>query len=230
LQQTVVDSGSEHDTGPLQARGDYPEPPVKMPLYDAARALQFIRTKAADWHLDPERIGLTGGSAGACTSLWLAFHDDLADPNASDPVLRESTRVWCAAVEVPQTTLDPLQLLEWMPNATYGGHAFGYVWDSSDPSVEIRSFVADRDSMKDWIAQYSPYSLLTRDDPPVYLFYRDTPVKGRAQEDPTHSSNYGALLAEKLDALGLDYEFVHEGVKAPRFKNAAQYLISILQK
>ncbi|MCA9117879.1 MAG: alpha/beta hydrolase, partial [Planctomycetaceae bacterium] len=50
------------------------KPPVKAPLSDAARALQFVRSKAAEWNLDKERIGATGGSAGACSSLWLAFH------------------------------------------------------------------------------------------------------------------------------------------------------------
>ena len=33
------------------------------------------RRKAKEWNLDPKRVGSTGGSAGACTSLWLAFHD-----------------------------------------------------------------------------------------------------------------------------------------------------------
>src|SRR5262245_22209424 len=82
------------------------EPPVKWPLEDAARALQLVRSKARDWNLDKERIGAPGGSAGACSSLWLAFHDDLANPKCDDPVARESTRLYCAAVSGAQTTLD----------------------------------------------------------------------------------------------------------------------------
>ena len=61
--------------------------------HDAARALQFVRSKAKEWNIDKTRIGATGGSAGACSSLWLAFHDDMADPKSSDPVARESTRL-----------------------------------------------------------------------------------------------------------------------------------------
>ena len=45
------------------------EPPVKAPLHDAARALQFVRSKAKEWNIDKVRIGATGGSAGACSSL-----------------------------------------------------------------------------------------------------------------------------------------------------------------
>ena len=78
------------------------KPPVEWPLHDAARALQFVRSKAGEWNIDKQRIGASGASAGACSSLWLAFHPDMADPNSSDPVTRESTRLWCAAVTVAQ--------------------------------------------------------------------------------------------------------------------------------
>src|SRR5205807_6713683 len=108
-----------------QAVAEKVEPPVKAPLEDAARALQLIRSKAAEWNLDKKRVGATGGSAGGCSSLWLALHDDLADPRSEDPVARESTRLYCAAVNGAQTSLDPKELREWMPNYRYGAHAFG---------------------------------------------------------------------------------------------------------
>ena len=38
-----------------------------------------MRSKAGEWNIDKKRIGATGGSAGGCSSLWLAFHDDMAD-------------------------------------------------------------------------------------------------------------------------------------------------------
>ena len=70
--------------------------PIQDILRDAARAIQYIRSRATEWNIDPARIACYGGSAGAGTSLWLAFHDDLADPQASDPVLRQSTRLTAA--------------------------------------------------------------------------------------------------------------------------------------
>jgi acetyl esterase/lipase len=81
-------------------------PPVKAPLHDAARALQFVRSKARVWNIDKERIGAAGTSAGACSSLWLAYHDDLADPQSKDPVARESTRLGASAFRVrrPRST------------------------------------------------------------------------------------------------------------------------------
>jgi acetyl esterase/lipase len=71
-----------------QSQAEGVSPPVKAPLQDAARALQFVRSKADEWNLDKKRIAATGSSAGACSSLWLAFHDYLADPKSSDPIAR----------------------------------------------------------------------------------------------------------------------------------------------
>ena len=60
---------------------------------DAARAVQFLRTQAAQWNFDPTNIAAGGTSAGASMALWLAFQDDMAQPQSSDPVARQSTRV-----------------------------------------------------------------------------------------------------------------------------------------
>lgn len=231
LKQTIVDSGSSRGTGPVLKRGDWPEPPVREPLEDAARALQFIRHNATAWNIEPVRVAVTGGSAGACSCLWLNYHDDLADPKAEDPVKRHSTKPWCAATDGAQTSLDPQQLLEWIPNGIYGGHAFGFIWDKSDFTVEIRSFLKHRAEVLHWIKEYSPYELATNGDPPVYLYYGGgAPQKGREQQDPTHSSNYGALLVEKLEALGLDYEFVHKDSQNPKHAAIQDYLIATLKE
>src|SRR5262245_40134080 len=67
-----------------QAMEQKVDPPVKACLHDAARALQTLRSKGKEWNVDPKRVGSTGGSAGACTSLWLALHNDIADPKSSE--------------------------------------------------------------------------------------------------------------------------------------------------
>lgn len=67
--------------------------PLQESLKDGARAVQFLRSKAAEWNLDKDRFGAVGGSAGAGMSLWLSTRDDLADSASEDPVIRESSRV-----------------------------------------------------------------------------------------------------------------------------------------
>jgi len=197
------------------------KPPVKAPLHDAARALQFVRSKAKEWNIDKERIGAAGGSAGACSSLWLAFHDDLAESTSDDPVARESTRLWCAAVIGAQTTLDPKQMKEWTPNSKYGGHAFGL--------QGFPKFLAERDSILPWIAEYSPYALVTKDDPPVYLIYSAPPALGQDQRDPTHTSNFGVKLHEHCVATGVDCELVYPKAPGVKHANPTEYLVKMLK-
>src|SRR5256714_10131050 len=183
------------------------EPPVKACLHDAARALQTIRSKAKEWNVDPRRVGSTGGSAGACTSLWLALHNDLADPKSSDPVARESSRLTCAAVNGAQTSLDPKELREWIPNAVYGGHAFGFAAQGRSRAQEFDLLIANREKVLPWIKEYSPIELVSPDDPPIYLDYpnqKAPPAIGQKEADPTHSAMYGVKLAEKLQSAGVE--------------------------
>ena len=90
------------------------EAALPAPVHDAARAIQFIRSKAVEWNIRKDRIALTGGSAGACTSMWILCHDDLAKLDSADPVARESTRVTAAAVGGGQTSIDPKVIEPWL--------------------------------------------------------------------------------------------------------------------
>ncbi|BDI28513.1 hypothetical protein CCAX7_005640 [Capsulimonas corticalis] len=71
-------------------------------LGDASRAIRTIRAKAADWKIDPHRVGVMGSSAGGHLASSLATHFDAGDPKAADPIERESSRpdlgVLCYAV------------------------------------------------------------------------------------------------------------------------------------
>ena len=201
---------------------DDESPPVKAPLHDAARALQFIRSKAKEWNIDKTRIGAAGGSAGACSSLWLAFHDDLANPKSKDPVLRESSRLQCAAVIGAQTTLDPKQMKEWTPNSKYGGHAFGL--------HPFDKFLESRKKILPWIKEYSPYANVSSDDPPVFLEYKTPPAIGEAQRDPTHTSNFGLKLQEHCQANGVPCELYYPNGPKTKHQDTTSFLITHLQK
>ncbi len=209
------------------------EPPVKAPLMDAARALQTIRAHASEWNIDPARIGATGGSAGACTSLWLAFHDDLAVPDSSDPVARQSTRLSCAAVSGAQTSLDPVQLREWIGNSIYGGHAFGFASAGRSREEEFALLMENRERVLPWIREYSPIELVSGDDPPVFLEYpqqKSEPVLGGKEPDPTHSAMYGVQLQKVCQAAGTKCELVYPGNSDSRFKNSHEFLIDHLKQ
>lgn len=203
-----------------EATADGEVPPVKGPLSDAARALQFVRSKADEWNIDKDRIAASGGSAGACSSLWLAFHPDMADPDSDDPVARQSTRLLTAAVSGAQTTLDPKQMRDWTPNSRYGGHAFGF--------ANFEEFYQKRDTITEWIAEYSPYALVSSDDPPVYLYYSSPPALGEEQKDPTHTSNFGVKLQEHCEENGVECELYYRGMENAEHESVLSYLLDKL--
>lgn len=71
-------------------------------LQDAARAVRWVRAHAAEWGVDPDRIGIMGSSAGGHLASTLLTHHDEGDAQSSDPVERVSSRpnlgVLCYAV------------------------------------------------------------------------------------------------------------------------------------
>lgn len=216
-----------------QAQFEEINPPVKWPIDDAVRVLQFVRSKSLEWNIDKERIAASGTSAGAVSSLYLALHDDLADVKSADPISRESTRLWCAGVRHPQTSLDPKQLVEWTPNSRYGGHAFGFMApnDLKSRDKHFDEFLKNRKSVLKWIKMYSPYELLSKDDPDLYLIYpKDSPAIGKEQEDPTHTSNYGLKFKELADKLGVECDFVYPGASNVRYEGIKDFLIVKLKE
>jgi acetyl esterase/lipase len=209
------------------------EPPVKACLHDAARALQTLRSKSKVWNLDPTRVGATGGSAGACTSLWLALHDDLADPNSDDPIARQSSKLQCAAVTGAQTSLDPKQLREWIPNAVYGGHAFGYSTQGLTRAQEFELALADREKLIPLIKEYSPIELVDPQDPPIYLGYpnqKQPPKIGQVEPDPTHSAMYGVQLAKVLSDAGVEAVLAYPGHEDTKYGSVQKFLIEKLKQ
>lgn len=158
--------------------------------------------------------------------LWLAFHPDMADPKSENPIARESTRLYCAAVNGAQTTLDPQQMKEWTPNSKYGGHAF--LPGKERPTFE--AFLAAREKILPWIAEYSPYALVSSDDPPVYLSFSAPPALGQEQKDPTHTANFGVKLQEHCKANGVTAELFYPGVTDVKAKTTNEYLITKLKE
>jgi len=216
-----------------QAMEQKVEPPVKACVQDAARALQTIRSNASKWNIDPKRIGATGGSAGACTSLWLALHDDLADPKSSDPIARESSRLQFAAVTGAQTSLDALQLRNWISNSIYGGHAFGFAAKGRSRAEEFELLLKNRETVMPWIREYSPIELISSDDPSLFLEYpgqKTEPVFGGKEPDPTHSAIYGIEFAKRCKEMKVECIVSYPNHKHPDFDSSVDFLIKKLKQ
>ena len=174
--------------------------PFPAQMHDCARALQFIRHHAKDYNLDPKRVGATGGSAGAGISQWLGCHDDLADPKAEDPILRQSTRISCSVVYAAQTSYDPrfIQKLFDTDQVDAALIPFFGMKDASD--------VADP-KFHPLFKEASMIDHATKDDAPVMLFYpqanRPLPPNSRGGAH-IHHPKFGEVLKAKLDTLGVE--------------------------
>ena len=83
--------------------GSQPKFNITEIVPDIHRAVRFIRHNAAKYGVDPDRLGITGGSAGGHLSLMMATQGGPGDPKAKDPVDRDSSAVQCVACFFPPT-------------------------------------------------------------------------------------------------------------------------------
>lgn len=198
-----------------------------VPQHDSARALQFLRSKAKEWNLDPKRVACFGGSAGAGISMWLGFHEDLADPKSDDPVKRESTRIQAIGTFGGQGTYDPIKIKELV-----GGRA----WEH--PSLlKIYGLGSTDEALKPTPEQQKLYdegsaiTHLTKDDPPLYMAYSeaDGPLPPDAKPGQgIHHPNFGRQLKAKMDELGI--ENVNIYLPDAKGRNVASEMVEFFQK
>ncbi len=75
------------------------------PMLDAARAIRYLRSKADELKIDPNRIGIMGSSAGGHLTATAATHFDDGDKNSADPIDRVSSRPDVAILCYPVITM-----------------------------------------------------------------------------------------------------------------------------
>ena len=154
---------------------------------DCLRAIQFTRQHCKQWNIDPSRLCATGGSAGGHLSLYVALHDDVADPEATDAVQKESSRVACAVGFAGPTDWNLLSELEHKHPAYR--KLIGY-----EPGTPYSKLDADR--MND----VSPLSFVSEDDPPIMIIHGDA--------DTIVPVQHATRLHKQLESLGVETELI----------------------
>ena len=170
-------------------------------LEAALRAVQFLRFKADEWTIDPTRIVLTGGSAGGCSSLLVALHDDVADAKSTDPVKRFSSRVAGATVAGAQTTMNPFVIQERIGKETFG-NPMPYKPFGAETAEEL---MTGWEKHKDLVLECSPINHVSPDDPPLFLFYnvnREFPAT--SSSNGIHSPIFGELMVAACKKAGVE--------------------------
>lgn len=203
-----------------------PDHPLPAPVHDAARAIQFLRSKAAEWNIRSTRIALTGPSAGACTSMWILLHDDLARPDADDPVSRQSTRVCAAAVNVGQTSIDPKVIEGWLGPLVLSHLMIPYAVGEKTIEDALKNDARHRAVY----AEFSPIQHVDAHDPPLFMTCSaemDLPCRNAGHG--IHHPVFGLKLKEKSDKAGHECHLVIPGVsQSTRYTDANAFLFARL--
>jgi acetyl esterase len=200
--------------------------PIQDILRDAARAIQFVRHNAAKYNLDPKRIASYGGSAGAGTSLWLAAHDDLADPRNEDPVLRQSSRIAAAGCINGQATYD---LVEWQQ--VIG--KFKPDWYSSpDEDVKFYHFQSRDDfhipAGQKVLDDCSMLRLITREDAPIFMTCSLPDTEPESRGHLLHHPRHMQAVKKKCDEVGVEVHTVSSRQQDSGKGEAQRDLLSFL--
>ena len=203
------------------------EGPYPMQMHDSARALQWLRANAEKYNIDKTRVACFGGSAGACISMWLAFHDDMADPRSSDPVARESTRIVCAGSQNGQPTLDPRTFFKWFEVDLLTQHPALY------PLFGIQSYdEVSKPAVAKVIEDASPITHLDKNDVPVFLTYGGGDTKVTSETSPNiwvHHARLGIKLKEQMDKVGVECHVEYRGgPKIEGYSSLQDFLIKKL--
>ncbi len=204
--RTLLDAGISVASVEYRLTSDSPLPAAHL---DALRALQVMRTHAEEWNFDKKKVGAFGGSAGAQICMWLAFHDDMAKPDSSDPVERESSRLFCVATSGGQITLD----FDWWFKNIPG-------YDESHRDLVELFGQEDKARWQAVIQECSAINHLSADDPPIHMSYSSRPGDPvpadpqKARGWKVHHVNFGIELEKQMDALGIEADLQYPGAKA----------------
>lgn len=116
-------------------------------LQDAARAVRLVRARAADWGVDPKRVGIMGSSAGGHLASTLVTHFDAGKPGDPDPVERQSSRPDLGILCYPVIT---------MGEFTHGGTRQNLLGPNPTP---------------EWIENLSNERQVTAQTPPCFIWH-----------------------------------------------------------
>jgi acetyl esterase/lipase len=180
-------------------------------LGDAQRALRLVRARAAEFRINPERIGMLGFSAGGHLTATAGTHFDAGNPAAADPIDRVSSRPDFLVLGYPVITMDP--------SFTHAGSRRNLLGENPSPALQAELsnelkvtaqtpptflFHTTNDNGVPVMNSVAFYSALVKAGVPaeMHLFANGPHGVGLALNDPA-LSRWPELLSEWLRARGL---------------------------
>src|SRR6056297_663006 len=181
---------------------------------DAARVVQYLRYHSESWGIDPERVAMSGASAGGNMSVWLAVHDDLADPDHVDPVARQSTRLTTIIGVNSQTSNDPFFIWDKIYQGKDAHSSTYHFYRIRMMPVEELKEKLRSPRFRKLTSEATSLNHVSEDDPPVFLIHPETldqwngkPLPpDTAQSKYAHHIAFGKYFKDKYDEIGLPCE------------------------
>lgn len=182
--------------------GSQPRFTIPEAIADLNRAVRFIRTHAADYKVDPERMGITGLSAGGHLSLMQGLAGDAGKSDSPDPVERASSRVQAVACFFPPTDFlnygKPGE--EALGNGTLDGFRAPFDFNEFSQDTKLFERIADHEKRREIGRQISPITHVSADDPPTLIIHGDA--------DRLVPIQQAEIVIDKLKAAGVDAKLV----------------------
>jgi acetyl esterase/lipase len=183
--------------------GSQPRFQIPEIIQDMNRSVRFIRHHAKEYGIDPNRIGISGGSAGGHLSLMLGTAGAKGDPNAKDPVDRESSRIQAVACFFPPTDFlnwgtSGRELIQATDHEPRYRPSFDYreldkktnLWERTTDVAKLRQITHD----------ISPIYHISPDAPPTLIIHGDA--------DATVPLQQSQIFVAKLKAAGVENKLV----------------------
>ncbi len=184
---------------------------IKKPMADVRRALQYIRSRASDFNINKSKIILAGNSAGAGTSLWIAFNNDFANAASSNPVLRESSRVKGV---VARETIASFNFEDRWINDVFVDYKLTWQTILANEAGNISKIYGvsstaqyESPAIDAYRAEVDMLSLMSVDDPEIWVnnTLRDVinPYNPFNADIPSHHAFHARELKKRADAVGV---------------------------
>jgi acetyl esterase/lipase len=207
--------------------GSQPRFSIPEVLEDMHRSIRFIRHNAKTYGIDPDRIGIMGGSAGGHLSLMMGCTGRDGDPKAVDPIDRGSSRVQAVACFYP-----PTDFLNYgkegeiaLGNGTLKNFKAPFDFTEYDPKTRSFNLVTDEDKRKEIGRTISPVYHVTEKSAPMLMVHGDADFLVPIQQ--------AELMIEKLKAAKVPCELVVKkgaGHGGPAFAMEGKTLIDWFDK
>ncbi len=182
--------------------GSQPRFSIPEVLQDMHRATRFIRTNAKTYGVDPERLGITGGSAGGHLSLMQGMAGNDGNAKATDPVERASSRVAAVGCFFPPTDFMNYRKAgdEAIGNNVLKGFKAPFEFVEMEKGTNAIVVIKDEEKRREIAKFISPVTHVTDKAPPTMIIHGDADLLV-----PIYQAE---IMIDKLKAANVPCELV----------------------